>query len=84
METRPDHNWVRSTEFTAPSGRIVRPGTEVSIIGVSGRFRFQEHVLNPSNGAEWISVCGGRKDERSLRCFAPERIKRVHYKEKLR
>lgn len=73
----PSAAWTRSTSWVAPSGRRVEAGTELSIVGERGRFRFVEHVLTPA-GAEWISVVGGPRGVRTWRAFRPERVKRVH------
>jgi hypothetical protein len=76
-----DKEWVRSTTFTA-NGRKIESGTELSITGQPGRWRFVEHVVN--GDAEWVTVIGGKKGERTTRSFLPARIKQVHYKKKLR
>lgn len=75
----PSAGWTRSKHFVAESGRHVEPGTEVSIKGERGRFRFVEHVVT-DKGAEWISVVGGPKGVSTWRAFRPERIRRVHVK----
>lgn len=75
----PTGGWAVSTEHVSPTGRHLSPGTEVSIHGERGRFRFQRHVTNAS-GVEWIDVIGGPKGVRAWRSFRPDRIKRVHYK----
>lgn len=76
-EPSPDADWTRSKTWTAPTGRRVEVGTELSIVGERGRFRFFEHVVT-DKGAEWLSVVGGTKGVRMFRAFAPERVKRVH------
>lgn len=81
VEVRPNDHWVVSDEYTA-NGRIIKKNTELSIEGVVGRYRFIRHVLNPKNGAEWIDVVGGPKGYSCSRSYRPERIKRVHYKNK--
>ena len=75
----PTGEWVTTTEFIAPNGRHLSPGTEVSITGERGRFRFQRHVVT-EKGVEWIDVIGGPKGSSQWRSFRPDRIKRVHYK----
>lgn len=72
---------TRSTEVKL-HGRWLRPGTEVSIRGVRGRFRFHEMVEHL--GQTWVTVWGGTKDYGSWRSFDPERIKAVHTKERMR
>jgi hypothetical protein len=59
--------------------RNVTPGTEVSIRGERGRFRFRQHV-RLEDGREWIDVIG----ERGFRSFRPEAIRVVHIKRKTR
>jgi hypothetical protein len=59
------------------NGRHVTPGTELSIRGVRGRFRFVEKVTTEA-GAEWVTVYGGTKNEGAFRSFDPDRISTVH------
>lgn len=75
--------WVVSETFVW-NGRHISRGTELSITGEKGRFRFIKHVNNGSN--EWIDVVGGatRKRGDKSRSFRPERIKTVHWKNKTR
>lgn len=54
------------------NGRILTPGTEVSIRGERGRFRFKRRVVTPK--AEWLDFIGGGR----FRSFVPERVKTVH------
>lgn len=68
---------ITTTEMTV-NNRHVAKGTEISIQGERGRFRFVKHVQN--NQAEWIDVWGGPKGREQMRSFRPNRIKRVHYK----
>jgi hypothetical protein len=63
----------------APTGRHVYTGTEVSIKGERGTFRFIEHVVT-REGTEWVSVIGGPKGVRTWRAFPPKRIRSVHIK----
>jgi hypothetical protein len=69
-------DWHESYEFTA-NGRHIGPGTEVSIRGERGRFRFIKHVRRDS-GAEWLDFWGGPKGCAQWRSFAPHQIRRVH------
>lgn len=75
----PSANWTRSEHFIAESGRHLSPGTEVSIKGERGRFRFVSHTVT-DKGVEWIDVVGGPKGCSQWRSFRPDRIKRVHTK----
>lgn len=75
----PSAGWTRTAHWVAPSGRHVDPGTELSIRGERGRFRFVEHVRTDRD-VEWISVVGGPKGVITFRAFAPDRIKTVHVK----
>ena len=76
-------HWERSDTFIA-NGRHIEKGTELSIQGERGRFRFIEYIYNPHIDVEWIDVVSERKGIKQVRSFRPERIKRVHYKRKLR
>jgi hypothetical protein len=76
----PGH-WVVQTE-TVINNRNVRPGTQLSIRGERGRFRFEKHVLNLRTGAEWISVIGGPEGAPMCRDFRPDRVRKVHRLEK--
>lgn len=69
-------DWTLSTEYRH-NGRILTPGTEVSVIGLRGRYRFVKHVSRP-NGVEWVDLWGGPGKEESFRSVRPERIRRVH------
>lgn len=75
----PSAAWVRSGHLVAASGRHVEVGTELSIKGERGRFRFVEHVVT-EKGHEWICVVGGPKGTKTFRFFRPERIRTVHVK----
>ena len=61
------------------NGRHVEVGTELSIKGERGRFRFMKVVRRP-NGVEWIDVWGGPRKAEQWRSFRPSRIRTVHYK----
>lgn len=78
---RPNEDWVITEELKI-HGRIVTKNTELTIEGQPGRYRFVRHVLNPKNGAEWVDVVGGPKGYSSSRSYRPDRIKRVHWKNK--
>lgn len=79
----PSAAWQRFTRFTSSKGRHLEPGTEFSVYGESGRFRFLEHVVvgaPPHTGAEWVTANGGPRKVNVTRSFRPDRIKRVHTK----
>lgn len=78
-EMHPD--WVISKEIQI-NGRNVVVGTELSITDERGRFKFLQHVQTPT--AEWIDVIGGPTGTRMFRSFRSERVKRVHWKNKMR
>ena len=65
-----------STELQV-NGRYVAPGTELSISGERGRYRFVKLVTTATT--EWIDVWGGPKGREQMRSFRPDRIKTVHY-----
>ena len=81
VEPRPNDDWVVTEEMKV-NGRIVVKDTELSIKGVSGRFRFIKHVYNPRVDAEWIDVIGGPKGYSGYHSYHPDRIKTVHWKNK--
>jgi hypothetical protein len=65
------------------NGRIVEKDTELSIQGESGRFLFIKYVKTPT--CEWIDCIGGKSERyKQFRSFRPDKIKRVHYKNKTR
>lgn len=66
------------------NGRHVIKGTELSIKGEGGRFRFIKYVYNTAVDCEWIDVVGGRKGVSQFRAFRPDRVKTVHWKNKTR
>lgn len=71
-------NWVVSLECRI-NNKIVAEGTELSIRGERGRFKFLKHVVNSDH--EWIDVLGTSGQFRS---FAVDRVKTVHRIKKLR
>lgn len=78
VKGHPD-SWIVKNEIQV-NGRTVITGTELSITGEAGRFRFVKHVKTPT--AEWIDVVGGRKGYSVFRSFYVSRVKTVHYKNK--
>lgn len=71
-------HWVM-TDSLMINGRHVSRGTELSIRGERGRFKFFKHVVNGDK--EWIDVIDRF---RAFRSFRPDDVKRVHYKNKIR
>ncbi|WAB10836.1 hypothetical protein SEA_TUCK_62 [Arthrobacter phage Tuck] len=59
------------------NGRHITPGTEVSIKGERGRFRFLKRVTRDS-GAEWLDFWGGPKGCEAWRSFSADQTRRVH------
>lgn len=78
----PSADWTRH-DVVRVHGRILAKGTEVSIKGERGRFRFLGAVTTPS-GAYWLDFIGGSKGVVMFRAFRPEQIKRVHIRAKTR
>ena len=74
----PPPGWSISLTAVSPSGRHLEVGTEVSIRGERGRFRFMRHVVNHATGAEWMDFWGGPKHAYQWRSFRPDRIRTVH------
>ncbi len=78
-----DH-WVITEEITVNGRKVVR-GTELSIVGERGRYKFLKHVYNPKTDSSWIDVVGGSNTAASQhRSFRQDRIKTVHWKNKAR
>lgn len=79
VESNYPPDW-RVAEYAYWNGRHIRPGTELSITGERGRFRFVKFVETPT--ATWIDVIGGKHN--LSRSFHPSRIKTVHRIKKTR
>jgi hypothetical protein len=78
-------SWTREELFRV-NGRILEPGTEFSVHGEPGRFRFLYATTTPA-GAVWVDGIGGpggAKGVRSWRSFHPEQVRTVHRLLKLR
>lgn len=75
----PNPSWIESEEIQI-NGRNITKGTEVSIRGERGRFRFMKHVK--TDKAEWVDVVGGTTGVRMWRSFEVSRVKTVHRKNK--
>jgi hypothetical protein len=82
-ESNPSEDWIVS-ESIIVNGRHVDAGTELTIKDERGRFKFVRHVYNPRLDVEWVDVVGGAKGARQYRSFRQDRIKRVHYINKMR
>ena len=72
-------SWTVTKEMQI-NGRMVAVGTELSITGESGRFRFMQHVKTET--AEWIDVIGGKKGYSTCRSFRVAQVRTVHWKNK--
>jgi hypothetical protein len=70
-------DWVIESEATINNRKVV-PGTEVSIKGERGRFRFIQRVVRPERGVEWLDFWGGPKGSEAWRSFHPDKVKRIH------
>lgn len=69
-------NWT-VTDSAVINGRDVQAGTELSVRGERGRFRFLEHVVL-DDGRAWINTLGGATGHETFRSFRPERVRTVH------
>lgn len=58
------------------------PGTELSVRGLTGGYRFIKEVRTPTS--VWIEVWGGRKNFEKIRMVDPANIRTVHWKSKMR
>ncbi|WRQ08333.1 hypothetical protein JDBV13_00085 [Mycobacterium phage june] len=58
-------------------GKVLTPGTEVSVRGERGRFRFVK-ASTTSTGRQVLDFIGGPAGYEQWRSFYPERIKTVH------
>ncbi len=73
------------THTTAKRSREVPAGSEISFLGVRGRFNFVEAVHHPDGRVE-LSVYGGSRNPqgvRQWRTFPAGRVKAVHWKRQL-
>lgn len=69
-------DWHEYPDATV-NGRNLAPGTEVSVRGERGRFRFVKRVRRDS-GAEWLDFWGGPKGCEQWRSFRADQVRRVH------
>lgn len=58
------------------NGRYLTPGTEFSVKGQRGRFRFLAYVQ--TDRGDWIDCYGGRQGYGAFRSFSPESVRTVH------
>jgi hypothetical protein len=72
----PSACWTRRCQYVV-NRRTLRRGTEVSIRGERGRFRFLGAV-ETSTGALWLDFIGGPAKAEKWRSFHPDRVRRVH------
>lgn len=75
-------DWTILEEIRA-NGRILVRGTEFSVIGERGRFRFVKYVQTGA-GIEWIDAIGGPSGREAWRAFLPSQVRTVHAKSKTR
>lgn len=78
-DVHPD--WVVSHETTI-NGRTVEVGTELSIKGEPGRFRFLKRIKTPTS--EWIDVIGGKERYSRYRSFRVDAVRTVHRLNRIR
>lgn len=81
VEEHYPEDWVISYSLIG-NGRYIWPGTELTITGLKGRYRFIKHVKTST--AEWIDVVGGAKGRSMTRSVHPSRVKTVHRVNKTR
>ena len=71
------NDWLVEHEVII-NNRHVTSGSEVSIKGERGRFRFIHKVIRPERGVEWLDFWGGPKGHEQHRSFRQDRVRRVH------
>jgi hypothetical protein len=87
IKPAPPKEGVTVTNEAVINKRQVVRGTELSIKGVKGRFKFISHTsveLPDGSISEHISVLGGYGGIVLSRTFKPEQVKTVHRNKKLR
>ena len=67
----------RSETVVRVHGRDLQPGTEVSISGERGRFRFIRATTTSAHRVV-LDFIGGQPGHECWRSFYPERVKTVH------
>lgn len=68
----------RQTEWTAPTGRKLVPGTEMKVEGQPGKWIFVAYVDHPN--APYVEAKKAAKGRGNIRCFHPDRIHTVSNK----
>jgi phage gpG-like protein len=63
-----------------PDGRLLRPGQEVSINGLPGRYTWVGTIA--ADGS--LHLFGGKPSRERARCIMPDRVKIVHRTQKRR
>jgi hypothetical protein len=76
----PEH-WVVEESIQVNNQTVV-PGTEISVKGERGRFKFLKKVTTPNTS--WVDCIGGRKGYEVYRSFETSKIKTVHRKKTTR
>ena len=71
---------MEQTTLFKINNRILERNTEISITGESGRFKY----IHNNNIDGSITCYGGKTGHAMFRSFTPDRVKRIHYKKKLR
>lgn len=80
-------SWTVSAEFKPDGKASLEEGTEFSVKGAGGRFKFRYHVVT-EKGDEWVEawgpVTGNKNDKPKYRSFSVDRVKTVHREKKAR
>lgn len=87
IKPAPPKPGVVVSEKTVINSRNVERGTELSIKGVRGRFKFISHtsyLKDDGSTGEYINVIGGHGGIVLSRTFLPEMVKTVHRKNRMR
>ena len=66
------------------NGRHMSPGTEFSVRGERGRFRFKCARVDEHGALRWITGIGGPAGHKTFRSFGPDRTFVVHHVDKIR
>lgn len=82
----PSANWIRSSFYVLSNGKRIDKDDIIRIDGQKGlRFMFLEHVVNPDNEKEWITVHEIHKGALGMyRSFRPESIRSMSPRKKPR
>lgn len=86
QKAKPSDGWIRNPFYDLPNGKRINKDDIVRIDGQKGiRFMFLEHVVNPNNGKEWITVHEIYKGAVGMFCsFRPNAIRSMSAKKKPR